>query len=132
MGKSERARAVVAAEYEFRAATALTPTAVVEVADGIASRIGGQIAGSMSLARRVNKDTAHVAEFHVAGPVKRLAPMIARVIVIASASSNGTRVELTVPEFLFQGGSLGTRPTINGGKLIMRFVDALKAELAAA
>ena len=132
MGQKDKARALIEQRYNFATKTAADQTKVYEIADRVASGLNLRLGASLARdGRSFIKGDKTLAYYGLKGP-GGLVTIAKMALVTEAVGETETRVELSVEEFTYQKGALGTKPTINGAKHLNRFVDALKVELGAA
>ena len=130
MGQKQKARAIVEELFEFQATTRLSADDVLASA-GRAAEASKKMGGGVRSVKEVKGDDGDfAAAYQLKGP--------AGAVTVMSFTLRGTRssddslgVRLEVSDFLYQKGSLGMKPSINGKKVMLRFVEVLKTELAA-
>lgn len=128
MGQKEKARAIVAAEYEFTASTNLSADEVVDRARKAAEASKrGLGAGIRHEGDKAGDGGSRRATFSVRGPAGVVGIM--DFVVTAEPEDGPTSVNLHVGDFLFQKGNLGMKPTINAKSTMKRFLEAFKASL---
>ena len=131
MGQQEKARAIVAEKYEFSMSTRLTEEQWVAAARRAAEASKMALKGKVFPGELKQTDSgATLLPCTVKGPAGAVNIMIFG--LFGEAADDGTtKVSILVNDFLFQKGSMGMKPTINAGKIMDRFTDILKTELAA-
>jgi hypothetical protein len=128
VGQKEKARAIVAREYEFTQASNLSPEQVMEQAlHAAAAAKRGLGAGVRHEGDGTGQAGSRSSTFTVRGPGGVVSIMT--FVVVATPDDSATKVSLDVDSFLFQKGKYGMKPTINAKSTIKRYVDALKASL---
>ncbi len=131
MSQKAKARAIVQERYEFQTVLALSPdglaAACARAAEGATIRMGGS---TTPVKIKIGDDGTFSGVYAIKG-VGHLLTIMQFVVVGVKAPDNQMMVKLTVGDFLFKKGSLGMKPTINAGKIMQKFVDVLRAELAA-
>ena len=128
MSQKERARAIIAQEYEFSANTSLSPQKVMTRAAEVAGISGSKMRGQIEVSGKSSNDDVHTTFLIMKGPGGFMKVMN----FMVSATSNGegtTKVFLKVGDFMFQKGSLGMKPSINGSHVIGKYVTLLKSAL---
>ncbi len=129
MGQKDRARQIIDDRYNFSIRTSAGQERVYEIADHIAAGLKLKLGASLARHPRWHQNgETKVADYVLKGP-GGLMTVASLGLATGPRDERGTAVDLSVNEFTFQKGALGTKPTINGSKHLDRFVDALKIEL---
>lgn len=122
----DRARAIVATEYEFEVITRMSPSEVMSLTMDAALATGSPMRGSVQGLGAIACDGGLAQEFVVKGPGGFVILMNLTVIAQESADRQ-TRTSLEIGDFMFQKGGFGTRPSISGGSIVGKFVALLRA-----
>jgi hypothetical protein len=130
MSQKEKARAIVEESFEFEAPTRLSADEIVAAAQRAAAGSRKMGVGIVESEVKKNDAGALSAGYLLKGP-GGLVSIMAIVISGKPEGDGRTLVRLKVGDFLFKKGSLGAKPTINGHKVVAKFVSILKTELAA-
>ena len=131
MGQKEKARAIVSERYEITVRTKMANDQWIK-----ASRNASEASKSMLKGKVVEDevelyDDGDIVAIHrLVGP-GAVATIMTFAISGVPQADGGTEVSIDVGDFLFQKGSLGMKPTINGSKVMDKFLDVFTTELAA-
>lgn len=130
MSQKDKARAIVHEDFEFENSTSLSIDDITAAAQRAAA--GSRKMGSGVIEKEVHKmpGGAFSAGYRLRGPGGIFETT--NITISGTPQGDGRMlVRLEVLDFLFKKGSLGSKPTITGDKILARFVSILKTELAA-
>lgn len=126
MGQQEKAREIVNGQFQIRQVTARTSAEVMRVVQESAAQCGGGLAPKISVGEPEFDDEMGAVWCQMFGPGRVVKIMTFQVAVLPQGPTSRL-VTLDVRDFLFQKGSLGLKPTINGGGTMKKFVNLLQA-----
>ncbi|NNF64071.1 MAG: hypothetical protein HKN07_07405 [Acidimicrobiia bacterium] len=130
MGQKEKARAIIESEYEFLVQTNLDMDGMLDAARRAMSASSATMGRVEEVGLAYTDGDAFASKYVLKG-LGGVMEIMQIALEGTPAETGGMYAELKIGDFMFQKGSLGMKPSINGRKVIGKFVEVLRAELAA-